>query len=60
MNQDAAIALDVCNHFAENNIPILPVHDSFVIQQQYKSELLDVMKRTYTEHTNGFNCPVHE
>ena len=34
MNLDSKIALDVCSHFSQKEIPILPVHDSFIVQEQ--------------------------
>jgi hypothetical protein len=51
MNKDAQIALDIVDHFASKNIPILPVHDSFIIQQNYESELRPVMMDVYKKHT---------
>ncbi|OPL09443.1 MAG: hypothetical protein AVO38_10985 [delta proteobacterium ML8_D] len=58
MNCDAAIALEVVDHFAKQNIPILAIHDSFVVQEQYRAELLKTMQRAYRKHT-GFRCPIH-
>lgn len=55
MNKDAAIALDVVYHFAQKEIPILPIHDSFIVQAQYKDELYDVMKKAYRKHTRKGN-----
>lgn len=54
MNKDAAIALDVVKHFSKKGIPILPVHDSFIVQAQYKDELKNVMEQAYQKHTNGY------
>ena len=51
MNQDAKIALDVVNHFAKQGIPILAIHDSFIVQEQYRDELFRVMKTVYEKHT---------
>lgn len=56
MNIDARIALDVVDHFAKQNKPILAVHDSFIVQSQYKKELRATMRRAYTQHTGGFTC----
>lgn len=53
MNKDSKIALDVANHFAKQNIPILCIHDSFIVQEQYREELFEVMDETYHKHT-GF------
>ena len=57
MNKDSKIALDVVNHFAKQNIPILAIHDSFIVQKQYRDELFFLMKNTYQKHT-GFTINV--
>jgi hypothetical protein len=51
MNKDAKIALDVMTHFAKQGIPILSIHDSFIVECQYKTELENVMKSVYRTHT---------
>lgn len=58
MNKDARIALDVVWHFARQGIPILSIHDSFIVQAQYDGELRCFMDQTYRKHTGGFSCPV--
>ncbi len=58
MNKDAAIALDVLNHFVKQNIPILTVHDSFLVQKKYKDELRKIMAQTYRKHTKGFRIKI--
>ncbi len=58
MNIDSKIALDIVDHFASLGIPILSVHDSFIVQAQHRTELLNTMKRTYQKWTNGFRCPI--
>ena len=57
-NQDGQIALQIVNHFGKQGIPILAIHDSFVVQRQHKDELNTVMQRQYTRHTGGFKCPI--
>jgi hypothetical protein len=52
MNLDSKIALDIVHHFVRLNIPILAIHDSFIVQMQYKEELYKTMKRVYHKHTN--------
>ena len=42
-------------HFAKRDIPILPVHDSFIITRGLYSELVDVM---YDEFEKMFNVPI--
>lgn len=58
MNKDARIALDVVWHFTKQRVPIIPVHDSFVVQGQYAEELWHVMDETYQKHNDGFTCPI--
>jgi hypothetical protein len=58
MNLDSRIALDIVDHFAEQKIPILAIHDSFIVQKKYKEELRQVMESTYEKHTKGFKCKI--
>ncbi|WP_188262865.1 hypothetical protein [Azospirillum tabaci] len=41
--QDSAIAERVMNHFTAKGIPVLMVHDSFIVEQQHEAELREVM-----------------
>lgn len=52
MNLDAKIALDVVHYFVKRNIPILAIHDSFIVQKRYKDELYKTMQNTYRKHTS--------
>jgi hypothetical protein len=64
MNKDSKIALDVINHFIKQRIPILCMHDSFIVERKYADELEKVMKNTYAKYTQlpdhpaGFQCKV--
>ncbi len=58
MNKDARIALDVVNHFAKQGKPIIPIHDSFIVQSPFEEELFDVMNKVYEKHTKGFKIKV--
>ncbi len=60
MNLDSQIALDIVDHFAKQNIPILAVHDSFIVQDKYKDELWQTMHSTYKKHTKGFECKIKQ
>ena len=57
-NRDGRMAIDILSHFANKGIPVLPVHDSFIIAASYGDELKDVMQKVYSAHNNGFYCPV--
>ena len=58
MNLDSKIALDILKHFANKNIPILCIHDSFITYKYLKDELKQVMQAAYKRKTKGFSCPV--
>lgn len=56
MNLDSKIALDVIEHFIKQNVPILSVHDSFLMQTKYEVDLRDVMQKAYKKYAKGFTC----
>lgn len=58
MNLDSKIALDILKYFANKNIPILCIHDSFITYKYLKDELKKVMQAAYKRKTKGFSCPV--
>jgi len=48
-NIDSGIALEVMHHFASKDITCLSIHDSFIIEEQHKDELIEVMKAKYNQ-----------
>lgn len=46
-NKDVELVYAVCRHFCERKIPILPVHDSFIVQAEYGAELRATMRDVY-------------
>jgi hypothetical protein len=44
---DSCIAEKVMLHFADQGIPCLPVHDSFLVQQRYQKNLVEVMHSAF-------------
>jgi hypothetical protein len=58
MNKDARIALDVVSHFIKQNKPIIPIHDSFIVQHQYRDEVKRAMLDAYAKHTGGFKIKI--
>ena len=58
MNLDSKIALEVIKYFVKQDKPILAVHDSFIVQAQYRDELFQVMQKIYQQKTGGFRIPV--
>lgn len=59
MNMDSTIAIEIINHFSQKGVPILSIHDSFIVQKKYDSELVKIMKETYFKLTKGFQIEVH-
>ena len=57
-NKDSAIALEILNAFVDSDIPILPVHDSFIVEQSQENNLRKVMEETYERYNDGFKCVV--
>ena len=45
-------------HFANKGVPVLPVHDSFIIAAQHQKELVAVMKRIFGERFGGADIKV--
>lgn len=58
MNKDAEIAVDVIDHFGRQSIPILAIHDSFIVQEQYRDELHETMRKVYARKTDGFRINI--
>ncbi|WP_181377704.1 hypothetical protein [Limnobaculum xujianqingii] len=44
---DSDIAELIIQHFTDKNIPIIPIHDSFIIAKEFEHEMHDVMKSSY-------------
>ena len=45
-------------HFAKKGVPVLPVHDSFIIAAQHQRELVAGMKRVFGERFGGAEIKV--
>ncbi len=58
MNRDARMALDVVGGFSEDGIPIIPLHDGFIVQRKYDERLREAMDQTYRSHNKRFKCPI--
>lgn len=50
---DSDIAEAVMLHFAKYNIPVLPVHDSFIVHRGYEADLARVMEDKFREVTGA-------
>ncbi|MDD5774228.1 MAG: hypothetical protein PHX78_12275 [bacterium] len=59
-NKDGKMSLKIVSHFARKGIACLPVHDSYIVEKQYKDELRQVMHDVYKKYNNGFTCGIKE
>ena len=55
--RDSQIAESVLKYFMKKDIACLCVHDSFIVEEKYKDELIDVMKDKYKKEM-GFDGKV--
>lgn len=53
-NIDSNITYNILNYFIDRQIVCLPVHDSFIVQQRYREELVEVMRVKYRDQF-GYN-----
>jgi len=60
MNDDAAVAVRVLKRFSSRCVPILSVHDSFLVPEYAKEDLRQVMSEEYARFTRGFSIPIKE
>jgi len=57
--RDSRIALKVIHHFNQRRIPVLAVHDSFIIQSRYADQLRDIMSKYYMSVMDTqYPCPI--
>ena len=54
MNVDGRITAKIINHFTKRNIPVLTIHDSYVIPDVHSGELRTIMNKVVTEELKGF------
>jgi len=54
MNYDSEIANDIIKHFTSQEIFVMCIHDSFIIEKQYENELRKKMIKLYKDKI-GFN-----
>ena len=54
MNVDGRITSKLINHFTKKNIPVLTIHDSYVISDEHSGELRTTMNKVVAEELNGF------
>ena len=55
---DSQITSDILDYFLEREIPVLPIHDSYIVAEQYEEELYEVMREKYRDRM-GFDPIIH-
>ena len=60
MKVDGRITAKVINHFTKKNIPILSIHDSYVIQNQHSGQLRKVMMKAIAEELDGLEINIDQ
>jgi len=57
-NLDSMITSDILDYFLDREIPVLPIHDSYIVARQYGDDLYEVMKEKYRKYM-GFDPVIH-
>lgn len=52
---DSDIAEEILQHFTDRQVPVIPIHDSFIVQKTFADDLRQVMKDVYFRR---FNKPI--
>jgi len=55
---DSQITSDILDYFLEREIPVLPIHDSYIVAEAYEVELYEVMREKYRRYM-GFDPVIH-
>jgi hypothetical protein len=55
MNLDGEITTEIIKHFTDKGVPILTVHDSYIIKSSYQEELENLMQHTARAKTGNFD-----
>jgi len=56
--RDSQITSDILDYFLEREIPVLPIHDSYIVAEQYEDEMYEVMREKY-RNLMGFDPIIH-
>ena len=60
MKIDGNITARVINHFTEMEVPVLTIHDSYIVPFDYRNELRRVMKEAIAAELDGFKIDIDE
>ena len=52
------MALEIIDFFYRNGIPVLPIHDSFIIEKKHSTWLKNKMREIFKKYNNGFECNI--
>jgi hypothetical protein len=55
---DSQITSDILDYFLERGIPVLPIHDSYIVAERYEDELYEIMREKYRDRM-GFDPIIH-
>lgn len=55
MYTDSRISDKIIDHFVKQEIPILSVHDSYLVPAQYENELIEIMNESFHYITGVYN-----
>ena len=56
--EDSELAIRILDYFSKKSVPVLSVHDSFIVPIAYKDELRETMERAFEESYPGFKIQV--
>lgn len=57
---DGRITAKIINHFTKRNIPILTIHDSYILDHEYSGELRTVMNKAIKEELGEYNINIKQ
>ena len=58
MNIYGRITASVINHFTNKDIPVLTIHDSYIVERAYEIELMDVMNQSISNELDGYKINI--
>ncbi len=56
---DSEICESILGMMMDRDLLVLPIHDSFIVQEEHEGQLLEVMRQAFRNHCGGFE-PVIE
>jgi len=59
MNREAQITEKIIEHFTQQGIPILTIHDGYIVAEQHKTELMDQMRSAFRTVAGVVGIRIH-